>query len=55
MTVNTFSYQAPEFCVRLGFEQYAVLDDVPAGHNKHYFRFRKHLDDKPAVEGSTVT
>jgi hypothetical protein len=42
LTVNTFSYQAPTFYARLGFEQYAVLEDVPVGHSKHYFR--KRLD-----------
>ncbi len=49
VTVSTFSYQAPEFYARLGFEQYAVLNDVPAGHSKHYFR--KRLDMEPDAEG----
>lgn len=52
LTVSTFSYQAPEFYARLGFEQYAVLDDVPAGHSKHYFR--KRLDEAPTAEARTA-
>ena len=40
ITVSTFSYQSPEFYARLGYEQYAVLDDMPLGHRKHYFRKR---------------
>ena len=54
VTVSTFSYQAPEFYVRLGFEQYAVLDDFPVGHSKHYFR--KRLDGEAMAElGTAVT
>ena len=40
VTVSTLSFQAPAFYVRLGYEQYAVLDDVPVGHSTHYFRKR---------------
>jgi len=46
ITVSTFSYQAPAFYPQLGFEEYAILDEMPAGHRKHYFR--KLLEDAPA-------
>jgi GNAT superfamily N-acetyltransferase len=41
MTVSTVSYQAPDFYESCGFERFAVLEDVPVGHSKHYFR--KHV------------
>ena len=49
VAVSTFSYQAPELYVRLGFEQYAVLDDFPLGHSKHYFRKRLGGEDVTEV------
>ena len=34
------SYQAPEFYKKLGYEEYAVVEDWPRGHSKHAFRKR---------------
>ena len=36
--VNTFSYQAPEFYERHGYEAYAELPDFPPGYRRIYFR-----------------
>ncbi len=41
IVLDTFSFQAPEFYRRLGFEQVAMIDDFPEGHG--YFVFVKHL------------
>ena len=34
--VNTFSYQAPEFYQKLGYQVWGQLDDFPAGHRRIY-------------------
>ena len=34
-TLDTYSFQAPEFYQRLGYRIVAAVDDLPAGH-KHY-------------------
>jgi len=38
--LTTFSFQAPEFYPRFGYESFAVLDDHPLGHCHHFFRKR---------------
>jgi GNAT superfamily N-acetyltransferase len=37
IVVESFSFQAPGFYQKLGFETYAVLEDHPRGHRHHYF------------------
>lgn len=32
--LNTFSFQAPGFYAKLGYREYARLDDFPAGHQR---------------------
>ena len=50
VTVNTASYQAPEFYAELGYEQFAVLEDVPSvGHRLHLFRKRLAAEEAAAV------
>lgn len=34
--LNTFSFQAPDFYRKYGYEVIAVIDDAPSGH-QHYF------------------
>jgi ribosomal protein S18 acetylase RimI-like enzyme len=34
----TMSYQAPEFYKRLGYTQFAELEDFPRGHSRLFFR-----------------
>lgn len=50
VTLTTYSYQAPGFYARLGYEQFAVLDDIPLGHRTHYFL--KHLPESNSGAGA---
>ena len=36
--LDTFSFQAPEFYFKNGYETFAVLDDFPGEHKRYYFR-----------------
>jgi len=38
--LDSYSFQAPEFYERLGYEEFGVLDDYPPGHRRHFFRKR---------------
>ncbi|WP_026693883.1 GNAT family N-acetyltransferase [Peribacillus kribbensis] len=38
--VETFSFQAPDFYISLGYEVYGKIEDFPEGYN-HYFLFKK--------------
>jgi len=38
IVLESFSFQAPEFYQKLGFETFAVLEDHPRGHQHHYLR-----------------
>lgn len=40
--LNTFSFQAPEFYKKQGYEVYAVIEDAPIG-SRHYY-FKKELN-----------
>lgn len=35
---DTFSYQAPEFYLRLGYEPFGVIEGFPRGITKHFLR-----------------
>lgn len=39
--LNTFSFQAPEFYKKFGYEVIAIIDNAPTGY-KHYF-YKKDL------------
>ncbi|WP_342554983.1 GNAT family N-acetyltransferase [Paenibacillus sp. FSL R7-0652] len=45
--LNTFSYQAPEFYRRHGYELMTVIDNAPTGHQHYYFK-----KDLTASEGA---
>ena len=34
--LDTFSFQAPEFYKKLGYREFARLDEFPAGHRRHW-------------------
>ena len=36
--LNSWDFQAPDLYRRLGYNEYARLDDYPPGHTDHYFR-----------------
>lgn len=36
--LDTFSFQAPAFYAKLGYETIAVLQDFPPGHQKHFLK-----------------
>jgi GNAT superfamily N-acetyltransferase len=38
--LTTFSFQAPELYPKLGYETFAVLEDHPRGHRRHFFQKR---------------
>ena len=38
--LTTFSFQAPEFYPRFGYETFAILDDHPSGHRHHFLQKR---------------
>lgn len=40
VTVDTFSFQAPEFYRKQGFREFGILEDHPSGHSQHYFEKR---------------
>lgn len=36
--LDTFSFQAPEFYKRYGYQEFAVLPDYPPGHQRHFMK-----------------
>ena len=36
--LDTWSFQAPGFYKKLGYEEFHVSQDFPRGHTRHYFR-----------------
>jgi GNAT superfamily N-acetyltransferase len=38
--LTTFSFQAPDFYPKLGYEPFAVLEDHPLGHRHHFLQKR---------------
>lgn len=40
LVVETFSFQAPGFYKKQGFQEFGVLEDHPKGHSKHFFEKR---------------
>jgi GNAT superfamily N-acetyltransferase len=34
--LDTFSFQAPEFYTKLGYREFARLDEFPTGHRRHW-------------------
>ncbi|MBZ5200733.1 GNAT family N-acetyltransferase [Planomicrobium chinense] len=40
LVVETFSFQAPGFYKKQGFQEFGVLEDHPKGHSKYFFEKR---------------
>ena len=40
--LDTFSFQAPGFYQKLGYEVFGTLDDYPPGHTRYFLRKRLH-------------
>lgn len=40
MVVDTFSFQAPGFYIKQGFQEFGVIENHPEGHSQHYFEKR---------------
>jgi GNAT superfamily N-acetyltransferase len=36
--LDTFSFQAPDFYRKKGYEVFGVMQDFPEGHQRYYFR-----------------
>ena len=36
--LDSYSFQAPGFYARLGYETFAVLEDFPRAHRRHFLR-----------------
>ncbi|MWV44314.1 GNAT family N-acetyltransferase [Paenibacillus sp. HJL G12] len=36
--LNTFSFQAPEFYKKYGYEEMAMIEDAPMGYRHYYFK-----------------
>lgn len=36
--LSTFSFQAPDFYQRLGYEAFVLLDGCPVGHKKYFLK-----------------
>lgn len=50
--VDTFDFQAPSFYARLGYAEYALLEDFPRGHRRHFLA--KDLEASPATREASA-
>jgi GNAT superfamily N-acetyltransferase len=50
--LETFSFQAPGFYAKHGYETIAVLPDCPPGHQKHFLKKVLARQEEPTPEGS---
>lgn len=48
--LDTYSFQAPGFYRRLGYEEVGRIPDYPGPHARHFFA--KRLDGRPVSEGA---
>lgn len=48
--LDTFSFQAPEFYKKQGFNEFGVVRDHPAGFSQHFFEKRLGLEDQSSEE-----
>lgn len=51
--LDTFSFQAPGFYARMGYEQFGVMEDHPSGESRHFFR--KRLGPRRQTRGGKRT
>jgi GNAT superfamily N-acetyltransferase len=49
--LETFSFQAPAFYTKHGYETIAVLPDFPPGHQKHFLKKSLPMKSPPTQEG----
>jgi GNAT superfamily N-acetyltransferase len=54
VTLETFSFQAPGFYAKHGYETIAVLPDYPPGHQKHFLKKSLPVQSHPNHEESAT-
>jgi ribosomal protein S18 acetylase RimI-like enzyme len=54
VTLETFSFQAPAFYAKHGYETVAVLPDYPPGHQKHFLKKSLPMQFRPVREGGAT-
>jgi len=52
--LETFSFQAPDFYAKHGYEVFSVLDGWPPGHTKYFLRKRRRRGSVTAAEAKPL-
>jgi ribosomal protein S18 acetylase RimI-like enzyme len=52
--LETFSFQAPDFYAKHGYETIAILPDYPPGHQKYFLKKVLARQEEPTPEGGSA-